>query len=78
MRTIQSHKSVISKAVLSLTLTFVVVIFLTGMDAYAQSSNTSTTSDANMFDEPARMSANASNATSSSNITAFDEPARTP
>jgi hypothetical protein len=31
-----------------------------------------------MFDEPARMSANASNATTSSNITVFDEPARTP
>lgn len=68
----------VSKAVVSLTLTFVVVIFLTGIDAYAQSSNTSSTSDANMFDEPARMSANASNATTSSNTTVFDEPARTP
>jgi hypothetical protein len=72
MSTLQSYKGVVSKAVLCLTLTFVIVIFLTGVDAYAQSSNTS---DANMFDEPERMSANVSNATSSNNITVFDEPA---
>jgi hypothetical protein len=69
---------VLSKAILGLALTFVFVIFLSGIGAYAKSGNTSSTSDANMFDEPARMSANASNATTSSNITVFDEPACTP
>jgi hypothetical protein len=56
-------------------MTFVIAIFVTqAANVYSQSDNTSSSSGINMFDEPARMSANVSNATTPNNITVFDEP----
>jgi hypothetical protein len=79
MKFIQNNIGMSTKTIQIVLLTFVIAIsFTQAPNVYSQSDNTSSTSDINMFDEPARMTANASNATSPDNITVFDEPAPTP
>jgi hypothetical protein len=79
MKMIQYNRGMSTKTIQIVLLTFVIAIsFTQAANVYSQSDNTSSTSDINMFDEPALMPANASNATSPDNITVFDEPAPTP
>ena len=75
MKILQNNRGMSTKTIQVVLLTFVIAIsFTQAANVYSQSENTS---DINMFDEPAKMPANASNATASDNITVFDEPAPT-
>jgi hypothetical protein len=78
MKIIENNRGMSTKTIQVVLLTFVIAIsFTQAANVYSQSENTSSSSDINMFDEPARMPANASNATGTDNITVFDEPAPT-
>ena len=74
MKIIQNNRGVSTKTIQVVLLTFVIAIsFTQAANVYSQSENTSSSNDINMFDEPAKMPANASGcATTSDNITVYE------